>query len=434
MTRCRSFLGTREVARPHEQHGFDCRNHVSREQHVELLGAQPKIGKRPFGFDVTDEEEIDGPPQQAHDGQPAVIRLRGGRHELIRGSQALTRVPRREHCVVQQRQTLTEHEWFAATRASSVMRCRSVERAGLVVDGLGCEPRLEAHCKSGRWSPSCTSASRANARYAARSSAMRSSYSHTPPAPIAASARANASPALSAAAGGCKELCSCRAQPPCGQRRLRGSRRVAAGSSPTAAGGGSGNDSPDMRCARAPPSAWLSVPRASAASVAPSSRVERILWLRRAEPGRPLRSGYSHERSNAGSLRRHGVKRELIDLSNEVWQRIRTRIDGLSDAEYFWEPTPGCWSIRQRADGTWMADWPLPRPEPEPFTTIAWRMWHLIDMYGQDRAPRAGRSCPRHADRSRRPWRSTAGHGGRRHCSARTSPRPLGRASRPRSE
>jgi len=82
------------------------------------------------------------------------------------------------------------------------------------------------------------------------------------------------------------------------------------------------------------------------------------------------------------------VRRELVELSNEVWQRIRTRIGGLSDEEYFWEPTPGCWSIRQRDDGTWMADWPLPRPEPEPFTTIAWRLWHLIDMYGEDRAPR----------------------------------------------
>jgi hypothetical protein len=82
------------------------------------------------------------------------------------------------------------------------------------------------------------------------------------------------------------------------------------------------------------------------------------------------------------------VQRELIDLSDEVWQRTRTRVDGLTDAEYFWEPAPGCWSVRRRADGTWTADWPLPRPEPEPFTTIAWRLWHLIDMYGEDRAPR----------------------------------------------
>src|ERR1043166_2415676 len=82
------------------------------------------------------------------------------------------------------------------------------------------------------------------------------------------------------------------------------------------------------------------------------------------------------------------AKRELIDLSDEAWRRIRSRVDGLTDEEYFWEPAPGCWSIRRRDDGTWTADWPLPRPEPEPFTTIAWRLWHLIDMYGEDRAPK----------------------------------------------
>ena len=82
------------------------------------------------------------------------------------------------------------------------------------------------------------------------------------------------------------------------------------------------------------------------------------------------------------------VTRELTDLSDEVWQRLRARVEGLSDAEYLWEPAPGCWSIRRRTDGTWVADSPLPRPDPEPLTTIAWRLWHLIDMYGEDRAPR----------------------------------------------
>jgi hypothetical protein len=81
------------------------------------------------------------------------------------------------------------------------------------------------------------------------------------------------------------------------------------------------------------------------------------------------------------------VQRELADLSDEAWRRIRARVDGLTDEEYFWEPAPGCWSIHRRADGSWTADWPLPRPEPEPFTTIAWRLWHLIDMYGENRAP-----------------------------------------------
>jgi hypothetical protein len=81
-------------------------------------------------------------------------------------------------------------------------------------------------------------------------------------------------------------------------------------------------------------------------------------------------------------------KAELIELSDEVWQRTRARVEALTDDEYFWEPAPGCWSIRQRADGTWFMEWPIPRPDPEPFTTIAWRLWHLIDMYGEDRAPR----------------------------------------------
>jgi hypothetical protein len=82
------------------------------------------------------------------------------------------------------------------------------------------------------------------------------------------------------------------------------------------------------------------------------------------------------------------AKRELTDLSDEVWRRLRARVEGLVDDEYLWEPAPGCWTIRRRADGTWTADGTLPRPEPEPFTTIAWRLWHVIDLYGEDRAPK----------------------------------------------
>ena len=82
------------------------------------------------------------------------------------------------------------------------------------------------------------------------------------------------------------------------------------------------------------------------------------------------------------------VKQELVDLSDEAWRRIRARLDGLTDDEYFFEPAPGCWSIRPRATARSSADGALPRPDPEPLTTIAWRLWHLIDMYGEDRAPR----------------------------------------------
>lgn len=96
--------------------------------------------------------------------------------------------------------------------------------------------------------------------------------------------------------------------------------------------------------------------------------------------------GFSTTATGAGGYLA-GVQRELVVLSDEVWQRIRARLEGLSDDEYFWEPAEGCWTVRPRADGTWTADWPLPRPEPEPFTTIAWRLWHLLDMYGENRAP-----------------------------------------------
>ena len=82
------------------------------------------------------------------------------------------------------------------------------------------------------------------------------------------------------------------------------------------------------------------------------------------------------------------MKLELVDLSDQVYERTRARLEGLTDEEHLWEPAPGCWTVRQRDDGRWSADWPLPRPELEPFTTIAWRLWHLIDMYGEDRAPR----------------------------------------------
>ena len=64
----------------------------------------------------------------------------------------------------------------------------------------------------------------------------------------------------------------------------------------------------------------------------------------------------------------------------------------MTDEEYLWEPVPGCWSVRHRADGPgpgatellgigkWGRDSASPAPEPPPFTTIAWRLGHLSDM------------------------------------------------------
>ncbi|HVM09099.1 MAG TPA: DinB family protein [Acidimicrobiales bacterium] len=78
---------------------------------------------------------------------------------------------------------------------------------------------------------------------------------------------------------------------------------------------------------------------------------------------------------------------ELRRLSDTVWERTWRRLDGLTDEEYLWEPAAGCWSIRARPDGAIFGEW-APIVYPDPFTTIAWRLWHLIDMYGENRAPR----------------------------------------------
>jgi hypothetical protein len=79
------------------------------------------------------------------------------------------------------------------------------------------------------------------------------------------------------------------------------------------------------------------------------------------------------------------MKDDLVSLSDFTWQRTRSRLNGLSDEEYLWEPVPGCWTIRDRGNRTFYADGVRPAPEPAPFTTLAWRIAHLTDCYGADR-------------------------------------------------
>ena len=54
------------------------------------------------------------------------------------------------------------------------------------------------------------------------------------------------------------------------------------------------------------------------------------------------------------------------------------RLQGLDDDEFFWEPVEGCWTVRPRPDGTYIADWEWPEPVPPPVTTIAWRLGHIV--------------------------------------------------------
>ena len=78
----------------------------------------------------------------------------------------------------------------------------------------------------------------------------------------------------------------------------------------------------------------------------------------------------------------------LVDQLTWHWERrLRPRLEGLSDDEYFWEPVAGCWSLRPEGQGVaeiasgggrLKADFQFPEPEPAPVTTIGWRIVHLL--------------------------------------------------------
>ncbi|HET7378341.1 MAG TPA: DinB family protein, partial [Anaerolineae bacterium] len=67
----------------------------------------------------------------------------------------------------------------------------------------------------------------------------------------------------------------------------------------------------------------------------------------------------------------------LIAQTDEAWESLHRRLQGLTDEEFFWEPVPDCWTVHLNAAGHWIEDYADPAPEPPPFTTIAWKLIHL---------------------------------------------------------
>ena len=95
-----------------------------------------------------------------------------------------------------------------------------------------------------------------------------------------------------------------------------------------------------------------------------------------------------------------GLPGDSMDLGHELLDQLvwywdahaRPRLDGLTDDEHFWEPVPGCWSVRRRSDarspqavgaGEMIVDFELPEPQPPPFTTIAWRLAHVTVVFDE---------------------------------------------------
>ncbi len=97
-------------------------------------------------------------------------------------------------------------------------------------------------------------------------------------------------------------------------------------------------------------------------------------------------------RTSGGEGRAHSgaldLTRLLTDQLKWHWEsQARPRLEGLTDDEYFWEPVPGSWNVRPRGTGTtgmqggsgnFTIDFEYPEPVPAPFTTIAWRLNHLL--------------------------------------------------------
>lgn len=80
----------------------------------------------------------------------------------------------------------------------------------------------------------------------------------------------------------------------------------------------------------------------------------------------------------------NGLRDSITRAFDEVWRRTRGRLDGLTDAEYLWEPVPGGWTLHQDGGGRWLIDGQGgggPVPSPIPVATLAWRIGHVGLMF-----------------------------------------------------
>lgn len=86
---------------------------------------------------------------------------------------------------------------------------------------------------------------------------------------------------------------------------------------------------------------------------------------------------------------------DLVELSDYAWRRLEGRMAGLTDAEYLWEPVPGCRTVRRGPDGVHRCDGPARPGEANAFTTLAWRLCHIADFLRENRnGPWLARPAP----------------------------------------
>ncbi|CAN5848362.1 DinB family protein [soil metagenome] len=73
----------------------------------------------------------------------------------------------------------------------------------------------------------------------------------------------------------------------------------------------------------------------------------------------------------------------VLDSMDRMFEQLIARLEGLTDAEYLWEPVETMWSVRETGPGPALVEGAAERDlDPAPVTTIAWRLWHLaVDCF-----------------------------------------------------
>jgi len=67
----------------------------------------------------------------------------------------------------------------------------------------------------------------------------------------------------------------------------------------------------------------------------------------------------------------------LLTTMEEAYARLRSRVEGLDDEEFFWQPRPETWTIYEDRPGHWTYHYAIPDPDPAPLTTIGWQVVHV---------------------------------------------------------
>lgn len=87
---------------------------------------------------------------------------------------------------------------------------------------------------------------------------------------------------------------------------------------------------------------------------------------------------------------------DLVSQLSWHWDnQLRPRLEGLNDDEYLWLPVADAWTLRPGdastpgtlGVGPGVIDFVIPIPDPEPLTTIGWRLGHIIaGVFGERNA------------------------------------------------